>query len=301
MKKKEQKIIICICLVLLLFSWLIAIIAKSDTEKQLELIRQALTLIDDEIYVRAVPLLEEAAEYRTIHTFAAENELKRAYLALSDTRGYQMKYVRLLERQLGKNNIPREIYREAALYYLSKKRYKEAFETFKNGIAETDCPELTELYEQNRYIYEVHRTRYDYVSEIYNGHLRVKKDELWGMINTNGKQIIPCMYEQISAFSNNRVIVQKNGAIFAVDSNNNRIAVFSEDVDSSSFFTEVEQQPDTGLTPVKAGEYFGYSNNKGDMVIEPVFHEAKNFVNGSAPVRTDFGWNIITLVERKVK
>jgi hypothetical protein len=53
------------------------------------------------------------------------------------------------------------------------------------------------------------------------------------------------------------------------------------------------------LAAVKQGDFWGYISLKGDIVIEPVFLEAKSFSNGSAPVLTERGWNFITLLEYK--
>ena len=70
------------CIVLLVVSWFISVTAKSTAEKQLVLINEATGLMQSGIYIRAVPMLEEAAGYDSIHTKTAERELKRAYLKL---------------------------------------------------------------------------------------------------------------------------------------------------------------------------------------------------------------------------
>ena len=139
----------------------------------------------------------------------------------------------------------------------------------------------------------------DYISEIYNGHAKVRRDGFWGMIDIRGKLIIPCIYEQISTFSNYGIIVEKDGIVFVVDSNNNRIALINDDAGKEAMFEEKMHIPDENLTPIKQGEYWGYINAKGDIVIEPVFLEVKNFSNGRAPVLTKSGWYIISLKEYK--
>lgn len=42
-----------------------------------------------------------------------------------------------------------------------------------------------------------------------------------------------------------------------------------------------------------------YVGLDGDMVIDPIFLEAKAFSDGTAPVKTADGWQFITLLEYK--
>jgi hypothetical protein len=261
--KRGKVITVCLGFVaLLIISWLLVIASKSSEERQIELMQQAFDLMQDGIYVLAVPLLEEAAEYSTKHTPVVESELKRAYLALAETHGYRSRYLALLEQQLGRRDAPSEIFMAAASYYLNMQRTTEAFEIFRDGIEQTGCPELISLYESNRYIYEINRTGYDFASEIHNNTAMVQKDGLWGIAYANGSQMIPCVYEQISTFDFDRAIVRKNGVIFAVNADNNRIALPGERIQ------------DFGI---------GFSENRIPLWIEGVWYRATgDFVIGTA-------------------
>jgi hypothetical protein len=55
------------------------------------------------------------------------------------------------------------------------------------------------------------------------------------------------------------------------------------------------------LAAVRVGEYWGYINLFGNIVIETAFQNAKSFSDGSAPVLTDRGWQFITLLEYSVR
>ena len=63
MKSGKRIFVAIMCVLLLTVSWIMAIQAKSDTEKQVELLGKARNYLADEIYVRAIPLLEEASAY----------------------------------------------------------------------------------------------------------------------------------------------------------------------------------------------------------------------------------------------
>jgi tetratricopeptide (TPR) repeat protein len=262
MMRRKQLFISVGCVALLLVSWVIIISAKSTEERQIELMHNALLLMQDGIYVLAVPILEDAAEYSTKHTLAIEAELKRAYLALADTHGYRSRYLGLLEKQLGRRDASAEIFMEAASYYLNTQRTTEAFEVFRDGIERTGCQELIRLYESNRYIYEINRTGYDFASAIHNNAARVQKDGAWGMAAANGSPMIPCAYEQISTFDSDRAIVRKNGEIFAVNADNNRIALLCENL--QVFGT-------------------GFSENRFPLLIDGAWHRATgDFVIGAS-------------------
>ena len=105
------------CAALLFVSWMVAITAPTNGERQLSLINQAAALMEDKIYITAVPLLEEAIDYNGEYTLEAETLLKQAYLKLIGQQGYQRKYINLLERQMNRDDATPEIFFEAANFY----------------------------------------------------------------------------------------------------------------------------------------------------------------------------------------
>ena len=229
MKNRTRIMIGAGCFLLLLASWVIVISSKTAAEKQSELIRQADELMKDEIYILAVPLLEEAAGYNAANTFAAEEKLKEAYLELIDKRGFKSKYTELLEKQMNHKDASPDVFIEAANYYLDTSKIPDALAVIKAGIAKTGDAGLTAMYEDNRYAYESSSTSYDYVAAIYGATVQVQARGLWGIARANGTSMISCQYEKISTFSAGRAIVRKNGEIYAIDSDNNRIAKLHEE------------------------------------------------------------------------
>jgi len=189
---------------------------------------QAAALMEDGIYVRAVPLLEEAAGYSTPETQKAEDNLKTAYLKLIDSAGYRRKYTDLLERQMNRKDAESGVFEEAANYYLGLSKLPEALSVLKAGIAKTGSDALIEIYENSRYAYDMNRTSYEYVSDAHGSTVQVMNDGLWGIAKVEGILMIPCQYEKTSTFSGDRAIVMKDGEIFAVDRDNNRVAKLKE-------------------------------------------------------------------------
>jgi len=226
------------CCLLLTANWILAVNLKSTSEKQLSLINQAIAMLNDGIYIKAVPLLEEAAGYETVHTEAAENELKRAYLALINNRGYPRRYIALLEKQMNRRDAGYGIFIEAANYYLSSSKTQEALAVLRDGIEKTGDVNLVTLYENSRYAYEMNRASYENVTAIYGQTVQVQLDGKWGIANTDGRIIIPCEYSKISTFYKDRAIASVDGNIYAVDRNNNRLAITYEQVTDFGNYAE---------------------------------------------------------------
>ncbi|MCL1975875.1 MAG: WG repeat-containing protein [Firmicutes bacterium] len=224
MKKTSRILLSAAFLILLAISWIVALNTKPLAKKQWELLEQAAALMEDKIYIRALPLLEEASQYNSTYTLSAENLLKSAYLALIDQGGYQRKYTGLLNKQMNRTDATPAVFLEAAHYYLDSAQLSNALNVLKTGIDKTASTELLDLYEKNRYAIEISRSVYDNALAIYGATLQVQKNGLWGIAKSDGSLLIPCEYEKISTYSVDRAIVKQGEEIFAVDSHNNRIA-----------------------------------------------------------------------------
>ena len=226
------------CIALLLISWAIAVTAKSDAEKQAELIKQAAAYTKDDIYILAVPLLEEAVGYKTGRTLEAENALKNVYSHLLNQRGYTRKYTELLEKQMSREDAIPEYFEEAAQFYLDRSKLSNAITVLRDGVEKTADEHLNELYEENRYAYSMGVNYYHDVTTTANGAIQVQVDDLWGLASSAGTPIIPCEYDRISTYSNGRAIAQKDNVISAVDGNNNRVALLHESASSFGNFSD---------------------------------------------------------------
>jgi len=287
MKKTIRISIGAACCLLLVISWVIAVNSKSTAEKQLILINQAAALTSDGIYIRAVPLLEEAAGYEGVHTITAENELKRVYLALIDNRGYPRKYITLLEKQMSRRDTTPEIFIEAANYFLRNSKIQEALAVLRYGIEKTGDVNLLTLYENSRYAYEMHRTSYENVTGIFGQTAQVQLDGKWGIAYSDGSIIIPCEYDKISTFDRDRTVVRKAGNVYAVDSDNNRIAVVHRAVFDFGNFSD-------NRIPLLLEE--GWCRATGEFEIgATVFNEIGMYSGGYAAARVNDKWGVIDL------
>ena len=287
MKRFNRILIGIACFALLITSWVIAVNARSDSEKQLELMARAAALTDDGIYVRAVPLLEEAARYNAEHTLAAEAELKRVYLALAGQRGFHRRYMNLLESQMSRKDAAPEIFAEAANYYLRISRLPDALAALRLGIERTGSEALRGIYESNRYVFQTGRAVYDYAAAIQGSAAQVRVDGLWGIARADGALLIPCEYEKISTFSSDRAIVRQGDEIFAVNSDNNRVAKLQERV--LEFGNLAGDR-----VPLLFEE--GWRRATGEFIIgSSVFEQIGTYSGGFAAAKLDGAWGVIDL------
>jgi hypothetical protein len=212
------------CVAVLGAAWLALAQVKSSAQKQSELMAQARIYISDKSFVSAIPLLEEAAAYRTRSTAESEEMLKIAYRGAGDSKNLR-KYTALLDKQMAEKNALPAVYKEAADYYLETNNLTETIDVLRNGAARTNDERLAELYEQNRYAYRITRTAFEDVSTPFGGMVAVMRSGKWGLASYSGDEIVPCEYDKISTYSNGVAIVKRSAKIAAVNRSNQQVTL----------------------------------------------------------------------------
>lgn len=286
--KIGKRIGICIaCAALIALSWIIALQAKSDTQKQSELLERAEAYLEDEVYVRAEPLLEEATGYRGAYTEQCEARLKEVYLALIEQQGYARKYTALLDKQMARKNAPEAVYEEAALYYLDRGKVKEGLAALQQGVKKLGSQRLEELYESNRYIYTVGRNVYEDVTTTANGAIQVKQDGLWGLASADGTLVVPCEYGKVSTYWDGEVIVKKDSVISGVNVDNNRLVLLHEQADDFGNYSQ-------GRASLHLAD--GWHNADGEFTIGQTTYDAIGmFSGGYAAACLGGRWGVMDL------
>lgn len=285
MKKTKRILLGLTCAALLVTSWVAAITAKSNADRQRELINQAAAYTADEVYILAVPPLEEAAAYQDDYTLEAETALKEVYLCLAGKDDFKRRYENLLDKQMARKNVAPEVFREAAQYYLEQNKLLDALAVLKTGIAKTGDEELTRLYEDNRYEFSLGRDFYDEAAAICGGASQVAKDGRWGLASSSGLLVIPCEYDQISTFDGDRAIVRKGDVISAVDQDNNRVALLHTEIENFGNYIENRLGLKTTEGWVLSGGNFGTG--------ETIFEDLGAFSDGYAPAKINGKWGLI--------
>lgn len=285
MKRTKRILLGLACVLLLVASWVAAVTAKNNADRQRELIDQAASYTADEIYILAVPLLEEAAAYQDDYTLEAEAALKQVYLHLAGKDDYVRRYTDLLDKQMARANASPEIFMEAAQYYLDAKNVSTALSALRDGIEKTGDEGLARLYEDSRYEFTLSRDFYDEAATLCNGTSQVAIDGQWGLASSSGLLTLPCEYDKISTFDGDRAIVHKDGVISAVDKNNNRVALLHKDAEDFGNYIEKRLGLKTAEGWLISGGSFGTGEN--------LFEEVGAFSDGYAPAKLNGKWGLI--------
>lgn len=273
------------CAALLLASWAAALLAKTDAQRQAELLEQAGVYLADKVYIRAIPLLEEAAGYQDDYTLQAEEELKQAYLQMLSKSGYERKYTDLLDRQMARPGAGPEVFQEAAEYYLDRGRVSAALGVLRDGIRRTDSEQLRALYEANRYRYRMGRNTYQDVTAPCNGAIQVFQDGFWGLAKTSGSLVLPCMYDWVSTYSGDRAVVEKDGEVYAVNSSNDRLALLH---------SQAEQVGNYGDFRLTLRTDKGWQRADGELNLgSMVFEGLGTYSGGCIPAMAEGRWGVL--------
>lgn len=286
MKKGRFLLILLLCIAVLGLAWMLVVTEKSDTELQGELIEQAQALLADKIYIRAEPLLEEAAGYKGDRKLEAEQLLKEVYYALIDESGYRNKLTKLFDTQINREGTPAEVYFEVADYYFDSNKRQEGIQVLALGVEKNSTPELVARYEQERYSYLYGGETYDDVTEVYNGMIQVKRLEQWGLADYYGQIVIPYEYDKISTFGGENAIAKRGSEIFSIDKDNHRVYLLKEAVQDFGNF---------GNNRLGLKTDAGWVRAAGDFTIgATVFDAIGTYHEGYAAAQLDGKWGVIT-------
>ncbi len=119
-----------------------------------------------------------------------------------------------------------------------------------------------------------------------SGVVTVKKDGLEGLMDMEGREILPCSLEYIGSFESNMVQAKKDGK-YGILSNKGEWIIRPE--------FEAIELPSEGLTAARKDNKWGFVNQDGEWVIEPVWDlvQTDGFINGVAIVKDDNGKSVI--------
>jgi len=127
---------------------------------------------------------------------------------------------------------------------------------------------------------------YDQVLNFIRGFALVKLNNKWGIINENGKEIIPPKYDDVNVFSNGFAQVKLNNKWGFVDINGREITDIKYDsVDNFKY----------GYSGVKLNGKWGIINELGREVVPIKYEAVGDCNNGEARVRINGVWTSISV------
>lgn len=294
MKKAESILATFGLIVLIAIAWTVSLNQKSDAEKQAESLKKANKYLADEVYVLAVPYLEEAIIYQTEQTYEIECLLKDSYTHIMDNESkYRTKYTDLLESEMDSPNPREEPFLEAAEYYLTNGKTGDAITILRTGAEKTGSETIREEYEKQRYAYSMAFNAYDEVTEIHNGAIMVCKEGKWGLASKEGSLVISCVYDKISNYDGKKVVIADSGVISAVNLHQNRLALLH---DEALTFDYANKE----IIMLKKDDGWHLANNTFTVIRENAYEDIRMMYNGGAPAKKNGKWGIVNTKEEWV-
>ena len=139
---------------------------------------------------------------------------------------------------------------------------------------------------------DISRHLYDYTVPFSEGLTCVEKDGKYGFIDTTGKVVVPCQYDDASlSFSEGLAYVRKDGKYGFIDTTGKEVASCQYDV--AWYFSE-------GLAHVKKDRKYGYIDTTGKEVVPCQYDDAWPFSKGFAVVVKDMKFGFIDLTGKEV-
>lgn len=139
--------------------------------------------------------------------------------------------------------------------------------------------------------------KYRFVDYFHNGYCKVRLERhLCGLIDRSGREILPCIYDDIDYPSENRILVAKDGLFGYTDLNGNTI-VQPRFINAGNFHE--------GTAPVQIviDTYFTactFIDTLGNQLFEPVFQNLQPFNEGYALAMRYDRWGVIDRSGREV-
>lgn len=228
--KKKVILISAILIVFTLVAWKSVLSFEPDRLlEQSKLVQSADNFMEDSLYIRAIPLYEQAYNMNIESTNVdIENKLIEAYKLNDDLD----KYYNLLENKVSKKTATENEFIIIADNYINNNKTQTAIDYIKQGLKiYPDSELLNKYYEDNRYFFNQQYTYYSELGSITeDSNYILYKDtiddtECWGYVDINSKILISPQFEKASNFYNGYAIVQLDGNIFIINKDGKKYSI----------------------------------------------------------------------------
>jgi hypothetical protein len=327
MQGKKLSVLVIIVVVLVV-GWYLSMKKVSgvdDRKAQEILVEQADMYASKQLYVRAIPLYEEALGYNTDENITIQDKLLAVYEKYEDTASY----ISLAEKRMETGNAKAEEYLNVASYYYQRSNIEESMDVIKHGIAKYGTSELETFYEENRYAnYNVKTTGYEkIIPTLNNTYMPAFDGEKWVYIDSDGRTkktgefdtVVPFNADGYAVVSENGKYktILLNGDLYGIDETgiedvyymtssgfigkcNGKYGYYNYDFEkTSSLEFDAITCSRNSLIAVKTGDYWGIINSSGETVVDfTLLDVAINslgsaYYGNHAMVETNNGWHLI--------
>lgn len=292
--KNKRMLLVLVFAVIILLGWAVTIRTVSGTEvigEQNELVNEADGYAAKELYVRAIPLYEEAVKLNTERV----SEIEAKLLACYESYGDQTSYIDLVEKRAAEGTALEQEYLTAASYYIKKSKLSQALELVKTGIGKLDSQALKDYFEANRYTYTTRSTKFiEIIPTEHNDIMPAYDGEKWGYINSSGKVLLNAVYDSATRFDDDTglAVVSMEGTYYTITESGDKYGV--DDGSMYPKMTDVRTMTIGRVVGARNGTYSYFNYDFEPIAESHQYDEITSNSCGVAAVRKGDKWGIIT-------
>lgn len=274
----------------LVIGWLFALKSASgidEINQQNELVSQADEYLEKKLYVRGIPLLEQALTIKTKNSDVVQRKLLEAYWGYGEVDDY---YALLQEMDADDSNKKADVedYLRLTDYYQEQRKTEDALKVVIAGQKKHPDAELDALYEKLRYGYAVDISEYQQLRDTKDGGMHPAFDgKVWNYADEGGREYLIVNAQEAVAFNEKYGVVKVDDRYHTILSNGDLYGIDETGVD------EVLGLTDRFIIAKKDGMY-GYYNYDFQCMSDTLQFEDITINNdGVAAVKKDGKWGII--------
>ena len=291
--KSKKMLLVLVFAAIMAAGWLAVVRAVSNTEAleaQKSLTAEAEGYMEKGLYVRAIPLYEEALTYDSERNDSIQEKLLDAYLAYDDFSAYR----KLAEYRISQGTASEQEYLNVAEYYMGRSKLKEAMELIQKGIKQTNSEVLAEYFEANRYAYGIKTTKYEMILPTNtNSLMPAFNGTKWGYVDAKGKMQLDFIYDSALPFNSQGVaVVSMEGTYYTILQNGDKYGV--DDGVEYPKMTDVTAVSGIRILGQRNGAYSYYDYDFAPLAPTHQYSRMTANACGAAAVRKEGRWGIIS-------
>lgn len=285
MKVKTNQLMALVMILGALLSWYMTFSTQAKNQKT-----YAETLLKIEKLESKKLYADALEEYKTVLSLSPRNyELQLKYADALFQFGNYNGFINACKRASSIDPTQEKPYVLQIEYFLEQNSYKPAFDALEQGLVNTESAKLLGLQNKIKSMYKNLHLRYTYIGPPKNGYRVVisSKDDRYGILQEDGKSVIPCEYDFIGAYSAQEKVfpVLLNQEYYYIDIDNNRKLVGDHLYEFLGSFSQ-------GYAPAAYNGKWGYINRDfGEFVFE--YDKTSSFIFDVAAVCRNGKWGLI--------
>ncbi|MCR5330124.1 MAG: WG repeat-containing protein [Lachnospiraceae bacterium] len=258
--------------------------------QQNDLVAKADKFMGKKLYIRAIPLYQEALRIETTDEAktSIQEKLMQAYLADEDPA----QYLELIKIRAEAGTASEEEYMMVANAYLAEDDLTTALGIIRKGVGVYDSQALKDMYYANRYPYTVTEVAFDEIKPSVQSTMPAFDGSKWGYINAQGKTVIPFIYDYASEFTQyGYAVVKKNDKYYVITAEQKDYSI--DDGEKYPMVSEVKYIVSSRILAKREGKY-SILNLDFEPLTGLQFEDLTMNSCGCQAVKTDGSWKFIS-------